>query len=333
MVRQGRRGRVLLLDPPRRRTHLAPVWPLGQVLAAALNLDALVESGKLGREQVPEPTTEELFTALERYRVDDGYGPHPGERPVYFDDNAWIGLDFVQCHLQAGRDDALAAARRVMAVVLSGEHPTGGVRWVDRPGSPRNTCATAPAMQLALRLHALEPDSVLFEFAQRCSVFLRDRLLAPSGLLWDHIEADGTVERTYWTYNQGTSVSAWALLAATGDRGAAQLARATLEATLVHFGPGESDALWRQPPIFNAVMFRNLLAAAAILPDPDLMKGVREVATGYADRVWREARDPLTGLLDQGGIGTYEGSCIDQAGMVQLLAVLALPEELLIEVC
>lgn len=326
---------LLVMDPPRRRTRLAPVWPLGQVLAAALDLECLRASARESVTDVAtEPSVDELLATLERYRVDDGYGAFPGDRPRYYDDNAWIGLDFVQLHLQTGRDDALAAAIRVMTFVLEGEHPDGGVRWVERRDSPRNTCATAPAMQLALRLHALEPNPALLEFARRCSTFLQSKLLAPDGLLWDHIEPGGEVERAHWSYNQGTSVGAWALLAAAGDDDAAALAASTFDAAIDRFGlDGESNELWRQPPIFNAVMFRNLLAAAALLPGLDPAQRARRAATGYAERVWREARDDTTGLLDLGGIGSYERSCIDQAGMVQLFAVLALPRDRLVTIC
>ncbi len=82
---------------------------------------------------------------------------------------------------------------------------------------------------------------------------------------------------------------------------------------------------------FNAILFRNLLALDAVAPDPRY----RATMTAYLDRAWREARDPATGLFDRGGIGSYtagKADALDQAGLVQLYALAALPSSKLGEV-
>ena len=89
-----------------------------------------------------------LLDGLERYRIGDGYGPFPGDRTRYYDDNAWIALAFLYLATTSNRDDHLqlvADAARVHGFVSSGEAPSGGVWWVEAPKQSVHTCSTAPA--------------------------------------------------------------------------------------------------------------------------------------------------------------------------------------------
>jgi hypothetical protein len=151
--------------------------------------------------------------------------------------------------------------------------------------------------------------------------FLARELRGGDGLYADHVTDEGSIESTVWSYNQGTPVGAGALWSrVAGHAGPLRGARLTADAALAHFG--KQDRLWRQPPVFNAIFFRNLLLL-------DGVAGYPPVGTAldiYLDRVWEEARDPKTGWFTGGGIGAYEqGGTIDQAGLVQLFALAAWP--------
>lgn len=302
-----RRGTLHVLDGP--RSGAAAVWPVSQVLAAGLAVDRLDPgAGRL----------DGLFDTLERYRVGDAYAPFPGDRALYYDDNAWIGLDLAQWHLQRGAPTALPGARRVLAVLAEGEEPGGGVRWRRAPGSPRNTCSTGPAVELALRVHLLTGDADALALARRNDAFLHAVLRRDDGLFADHVEVDGRVDPTVWSYNQGTPVGADVLWwRATGERAHLDRARATASAAIGRFG---RDGLWGQPAAFNGVFGRNLLVLGAVEPVP----GLHDLLDRYLDRAWTEARDERTGLLFGGGIGRYDGGgTIDQAALVQLYALRA----------
>ena len=127
------------------------------------------------------------------------------------------------------------------------------------------------------------------------------------------------MERTVWSYNQGSAAAAHAWRhRATGDQGSLGAAKATAAATVAWLG--RDDRLWHQPPVFNAIAFRGLLAVHDVTP----VRGLVDLLDGYLDRAWREARDPETGLFTRRGIGSYDGRpAIDQAGFVQLYAVRA----------
>ena len=93
------------------------------------------------------------------------------------------------------------------------------------------------------------------------------------------------------------------------------MARETASAAIAYF-TGD-DRLWQQPPAFNAIFLRNLLLFDEVARFPDAVV----LLDAYLDRAWRDARDPATGWLTNGGIGRYDrGGSIDQAAFVQLYA-------------
>lgn len=314
---------LAIAEPPFIQATRAAAWPLSQVIAAAMDLAGITSEHRRGRD--PGADVDRLLAGLERHRRGDAYTAYPHERMRYYDDNAWIGLDFAQWHAQHTRGADLVAARRLLAFTADGEHGDGGVHWREGRGESRNTCSTAPAMQLALRLHAVTAEPGLVAFAQRADAFLTGTLESPDGLMWDHVDADGHIERTVWSYNQGTVVNARVLLAeATGDDALLRRAAAGVEATLDHFGT--DDRWWHQPAAFNAVCFRNLLSAAAMAPLLGRQR-IRATLDAYLDRVWHDAREDETGLFVNGGIGRYDQGCIDQAGLTQLFALARWPSE------
>ncbi len=312
-VREDADGLTLLEGPGGNR---APVWPFSQALAATVDL--AMATG--------DPSDAERFVAgLERYRRGDGYVPKPGQRRRYYDDNAWIGLALVQLHLQTGDDRHIEHARRTLRFIAEGQDADGGVRWVEGRRS-RNTCSTAPAAQLALRLHLIDGDEAGLAFARRALDWLDRTLGMHGGLFADHVDRHG-VDRTLWTYNQGSAAGAHHLLyRATRQAAALEQAMETATSSLRRFDP---ERTWRHPPVFNAVWFRNLLALDAL----ERVPGLDEALDAYLDRAWATGRDPATGLFTAGGIGSYDGTpAIDSAGLVQLYALRAAPRERLVDV-
>lgn len=314
-------GQLLVKDGPRRGDALAALWPLGEVLAAAA---AMLPLDVIDRHTTVEP----LLRGLERYRAGHGYGPFPGDRTRYFDDNAWIALDLLQLGLLIGDSSYEHQAAELFEFIGDGEGDDGGVLWVEGQAS-RNTCSTGPAAQVALRLFAATRESRYLDFARRQLDFLRQRLRGKDGLYADHVRADGSVEPTVWSYNQGTPIGAMVLMSRiTGEREWLQLASETAHAAMRWFEI--DDRLWRSPPVFNAVYFRNLLALVAASADASLL----EPLDRYLDRVWREARHRRTGLFVRGGIGSYDGRpAIDHAGITQLLAFRAWDPERWPDIC
>jgi uncharacterized protein YyaL (SSP411 family) len=314
LVRAGG-GQLLAKDGPKRGAPISALWPFGQVIAAAASVLPL---GLIDADDIIVP----MLRGLERYRVGRGYGPFPNDSTRYYDDNAWILLDQLELAAITGDRTHLDAAIALFGFLVEGEAPGGGVYWVEGQQS-RNACSTGPAAQIAARLFAATGEQRYLAFALRQMEFLDGVLRDDRGLYRDNVGPDGSVEPTIWSYNQGTPIGAAVQLAqATGDEHWFALAGETARAAADHFG--RDDGWWRQPPVFNAVFFRNLLALLASRPDAELLG----VLDSYLDRVWTRARHRRTGLFVDDGIGSYDGRpTIDQAGLTQLFAFRAWPQE------
>jgi len=139
-----------------------------------------------------------------------------------------------------------------------------------------------------------------------------------TGLFWDRLRGDGTLDHTTWSYNQGSMIGANVLLARRGGSAqATYLARAEAIArkALRHFAGGYQ----RQPAAFNAIFFRNLLLLHAATGDAGLRTEIINAIRGYADYAWHDKRDRHDQFhLSSGGV-----TLLNQSAIVQLLALLA----------
>ena len=178
----------------------APVWPYSQALAAAVDMAVLTgdraEVGRVGSAD-SHPTPE--GTATRRC---------PGSGAATTTTTHGSGSRLTQFHLQTGDAGMLEHARRVFGFVAEGQDPDGGVRWLEGRRS-RNTCSTAPAAAQALRLDLIERDADAEAFADRALRWLHRELRLASGLFGDHVDRFGRIDRTIWSYNQGSVAGAF----------------------------------------------------------------------------------------------------------------------------
>ena len=135
--------------------------------------------------------------------------------------------------------------------------------------------------------------------------WLDSTLREPTSIYRDSVEAD-RIDAHLWTYNQGASLTALRLL----GRPTEHLRRAILERW-------PADLLWTEPPAFAAIAYR------ALRDDGGDAAEVARVWDPYLERLVRDARDP-SGWFVAGGVGSYGGEpTIDQAAIVQMLALRA----------
>ncbi len=302
----------------------ASSWSHGQIVAAALDLAQVTGDWTAAND---------ALRVLSHYEVNGSYTPGVFQMPKFstrlWDDNAWIMLDFLQAHAMSGDQSYVEAAEKMVPFMRAGMTPEGGMRWIENADSV-HTCSVAPSEQAFLRLYMATGKQEYLDDARRLEHYRTTGPLArDDGMYSDNVSADGRVDQMLWSYNQGTPIGAdvlWYQL--TGDSAYLDRAKKTAAAALKHFGRG--DVMWSgQPPAFNAIFFRNLLALDAWAPDPSY----RVALDGYLNRAWNEGRDSVTGLFDQGGIaayGTNEGdppNIIDQAGLAQLYALQAWSRE------
>ncbi|MEZ5142891.1 MAG: glycoside hydrolase family 76 protein [Acidimicrobiales bacterium] len=317
------------------------LWPFTQVLGAALDLQALGLAP-------PMPLASLLATGLPAYRdgtlAPPGYAsyvvpPLGGGGDLYYDDNAWVGLDLVRASDLLGDTTSLTRAQAALTCVLSGwdtdpAHPfPGGVFWTRASWNhDRNTVSNAPSAELALGLFQRTGQADLLDWGRRLLGWVRSTLRDPvDGLYWDHVALDGTIETTKWSYNQGTVAGAelllWRVTRSADPTGAAAHlaeAEAIAAAALARFGvPG---GYLTQDPAFNAIFFRNLLEVAHATADTALCTSIRTALEGYADTTWSANRGG-DGLF-RFPAGAATARLIDQAAMVEVNALAAMAQSL-----
>jgi len=323
------RERAPALPTDRRYAYL---WPFGQALAASIDLALLTHDEAALRQ------ARSFGTAFFAHYWDDddptaggvSY-PLPEGGDTFYDDNLWIGLALCDLYRATGEPQWLDGAARIFAFVSTAwdddprhAHP-GGIFWAQRRANPtgdRNTVSNAPAAQLALRLHAATGERRYLDWARRTFDWTERTLRDPAdGLYWDHVKLDGRIERTKWSYNQGTMLGAAALLGealAEGTPSARERARAIADAALARYADG--DALWTQDPAFNAIFFHNLYLLGDLTGDHAFY---RPALAAYAARAWA-GRDGRSGLIGFGRGARVE--LLTQAAAVRLFATLAASE-------
>ena len=335
-----REGRLLTLG------GAAHLWPFSQAFVATLVIAGIDPRLTAGFDS--EAAIAADLATLEHYwRADDTPPAYAsdvrgsrvgGDR--YYDDNAWIGLALVLLERLRPGSGHLDRALSLYQFAESGwdqRHApdAGGVFWVEqgrglgRRNHDRNLVSTGPNAQLGLQLAELGrlPDTAagagvgparMYAWVLATLDESRSGTNPGTGLFWDKVRGDGSIDRSRWSYNQGTMVGLNVLLARARSRPEAD-----------HLGQAEAiarqalrelagDRLARQPPAFNAIFFRNLLGLHAVTGDTRLREEIQLAVRAYAQAT---SAHVLNGRRSRRV--RIRMSLLDESAIVQLLALLA----------
>lgn len=315
------------------RRSAAHLWPFSQALIATILIAAIED--ELTPPFAGKDAIDAHLAELERYWQGDGLPPAyssdvagsrlGGDR--YYDDNAWVGLALVLLERVRPGWSRLDRAMATYEFGIRGwDERDGGIFWVEqgrglgRRNHDRNLVSTAPIAQLGLHLGELGHLGALSRQEQYANAPLGPEqmyawVLATldesrgagergTGLFWDKVYGDGSIDRMQWSYNQGTMVGLNVALAC-----APAVARAD------YLGRAEAIArkalsrlaLSSQPPAFNAIFFRNLLTLHAASSDARLRDEIVSALRRYTEEL--SSKRPAT--------------LLDESARVQLLALLA----------
>ncbi|GAB3803895.1 glycoside hydrolase family 76 protein [Humibacter antri] len=303
-------------------------WSHSQVHVAALDLVAMrpdhmaraaLDSLAQGQEHYWEPTS---TTGMPGY-ASGAQAPYGNSGDLFYDDNAWVGLEKVQLFLMNGDQDALQRAEQIYALLQSGwdDDPAhadpGGVFWTQASWShDRNTVSNMPTALLGARLYSITGNRDYLSSALRSYDWTNRYLLDTDGLYFDHVSLDGTVEKTKWSYNQGIPLAAaYALFLATHDRSYLNHAVEVAEASYGHYI--ETGTIGGQPIYFNSIYFKSLL----LLASSTHTRKYYDAMSDYGDLLWTDRRDAATGLFSQDISGATKA--LEQGAAVQVYATLA----------
>ncbi len=313
--------------------EFAFMWPATGTFSA---VNALY--GATGSETYLGIIVEKVLPGLEEYydavRSPSGYSSYITSAPMsdrYYDDNIWLGIDFVELYTMTGREEYLAKAMEIWRFVESGwdEALCGGVYWCEQSRSSKNACSNAPAAVLALKLYQSTADPGYLsrdrDIYQWIDTTLKD---SSDGLVFDHITPSGTVDTTKYSYNSGQMMQAAALLySATGEEAYLMDARRIAESCCRRFARDYSLPGGRTRTLvdnganiwFTAVMVRGFCELYRIDRDRKYI----DFITRSLDHAWEYGRDGQ-GLFgaqwDATTEGRYEKWLLNQAAMVEMMA-------------
>lgn len=313
------------------------LWPYSGMISAANALAAAPGGEKYHADLV------RVLDGLEQYWDEhadppgyDSYVREFGGGQKYYDDNEWLGLDFVDAYRTLGDPAYLEKAKIMFAFAISGwsDDLGGGIYWRENDAATKNTCSNGPAAVLAMKLYQETGEREYLDWAERILDWLKP-LKAPSGVYWDSISDKRTIDFRTFTYNTGTIIHANALLyRETGEQQYLEEARALAESSVAHFmhnDPQSGQAFFPDTPWFNAVLLRGYIALYHADPqhDPRYIETMR----ANLDYGWTHARGE-DGFINpdwagdasvQRGTDGKEGVywLLDQAALVEIYATLA----------
>jgi hypothetical protein len=277
-------------------------WPFSQALGATIEV-ARLDGARSGAGRATRARLRKLDV---RFRAGSVYRAAPGG-DVYYDDNEWIAQDLLDWNDLRSSPSARRKAGEIFQAVVrawdgrSQKPCPGGVQWTDARGNDdRNTVSTANGAIVGLRLYLLTRRLAFLRWSQRMVGWVEQCLRDPDGLYGDHVSGHGRIDRSEWSYNQGSMLAAYRLLyRVTGDRSDLTHAEAIADAALAAFRGRWS----REPAAFGAIFFRRLLELAATDGRQDYVLAAQR----YADDLWAKPRRQL----------------FEQSAVVQIYAALA----------
>jgi hypothetical protein len=308
------------------------VWPFSRAMAATIDMSQLKKVGESYEDDV-----QDRLQGLELYwnNETDPVGYDSYVRPPFgnggdkfYDDNHWLGLNFIKIYDATGDEAALNRAKQIFDLAVHGwddnpAHPcSGGVFWTQAPWSnDRNTISNAPAAEIGLLLYDITGDTYYLDWSKKMYDWVNGCMLAPNGLYWDHIDFEGNINKRQWTYNQGVMLGASVLFyKATGDSSYLERAEDIADKALEHYG---NSRIYSDPPYFNSIFLKNLL----LLESVNHNNKYRKFMQAYADEMWETVRNPDTGLFELDPNRSV--SLLEQSAMVEIYANLATKESIL----
>lgn len=249
----------------------AALWPTSMVLEGAIGVAQITHApADLARVR-------RIIASLHHYLAYNGvYHARVIPSLRYFDDNNWIALDLIDAAQLLHDPSLITTAERIFKWDVSGWDSAkgGGIIWAD--GHPdRPTVSTAPAITIGMRLAAITHDTYYSTWAARFYSWMNRVMRAPSGLYYDHIDAQGRIDKDYVSYNQGVMIDAnLAYAASTHQAHYVNQAKAIAAATAKAF-PGP----WRNRgnyAAFDAIYFQALAHLNAMAPGSVSMAPVQD---------------------------------------------------------
>jgi uncharacterized protein YyaL (SSP411 family) len=245
------------------------LWPFSGVFSAT---NALLRIPSVRKKYLPY--LDSVSTGMEAYkdttRSPTGYQAYPSrfeKDDRYYDDNGLVGIEYMEAYFNTKNPVYLSRAKVVFKFILSGwsDQLGGGVYWVEGAHDQKPACSNGMDMLVALKLYQATKDTSYLHWGTRFYDWMKANLGDPNGVYWnDKKTADGTVNKTYYTYNTGSMLEASVLLYQfTGNKKYLNEAEFIAKGAYQHFSNEKHDPnlnMQVDVPWFLTVLFKGYAA-------------------------------------------------------------------------
>lgn len=132
----------------------------------------------------------------------------------YYDDNIWIGINFIDLYRLTNDSGYLKKAKIIWEFVRSGiDEKTGeGIYWCEQKKESKNCCSNAPASVFAFKLFEATGDTLFFHQGKELYEWTKKNLQDSIDMLYfDRIMMDGKINKAKYPYNSGQMMQSAAL--------------------------------------------------------------------------------------------------------------------------
>lgn len=301
--------------------------------------------GILKQLGVADTGFKKIETGIDKYWSDkyglrgvEAYPPMYGGDKRFYDDNATIGLDYLENYKATKNQHFLNQAEKCIAFDFTGESAdcAGGIFWNEEEKSPdsvnyiKATCSSSFSVTLALRLYVITKKIKYLEFGKRVYAWTKMKLQDPNDLIyWNDIAIKGCIpNKTKWTYNSGAMLSNAVLLYQITKENQYLNDATELASASFNFFTTSSLKLDRKfpdhDPWFTTILFRGYLDFYKI--DPNKKTEYIDAMVRNVDYAWKNARTS-DGFFYEDWNGEKKGRynwLLNQACMIEMYGRIAL---------
>lgn len=315
--------------------HFAYLWPFSGTFSG---VNALMKTtgDKKFLEIIESKTLPALYKYYDTRRMPPAYASYLNNAPLsdrFYDDNVWIGIDFLELHAQTADKTYLEKAKEVWRFIESGTDDVlnGGIYWCEQKKRSKNSCSNAPGAVMALKLFEATKDSSYFHQGVNLYNWTKENLQDPDDLLyWDNISVrGGRVDKRKYPYNSGQMLQAASLLyKLTGEKQYLHEAQNIAKAAILYFTDeftGENQEKFRLMKPGNVWFVAVMMRGFTELYHLDKNREYLDVFNKSLDYAWKHARD-TNGLFQDNWAGRSEKKTkwlLDQAAFVEMFAAIA----------
>lgn len=250
----------------------------------------------------------------------------------FYDDNIWLGIDFIDIYLLTKDTKYLRKAQLIWKFIESGTDDKlgGGIYWCEQNKTSKNTCSNAPSSVYALKLFQATQDKSFLgkgkELYEWTKIHLQD---STDCLYFDNINLEGKINKAKFAYNSGQMMQAATLLyQLTNEKDyltdAQNIAKGCHNYFFMDYTPenGKTIKLIKKRDIwFTAVMLRGFIELYQV----DKNKIYLNTFNQTMDHAWQHARDEKGLFNTDLSENTRDNKrwLLTQAAMVEMYARLA----------